>query len=492
MPDSERPESSNAEPSELILLVNDGAVGALTDMESLSAPSVGPASDISGLLQAAGARTIPLFSAISSTPFELFGRTGDSDLQNSRHGMPNFFQVSVREDRKAALAADLRKADGVAAAYVKPPVAPAAMSEGFPTSSLNAMSARNEAAPSVTPDFSPSQGYLDAPPNGVNARWAWPQPGGGGDGVRVIDVEGAWRVTHEDLLENSLGLLAGSHHTSAKWRNHGTAVWGALGGDRGDKGVTGISPEAQLGAVSFAPNSIRGSATAIADAAEQLNPGDVLLIELHREGPASNQIEQHGFIAVEWWPDDLAAIQYAIALGVVVVEAGGNGSQDLDGAIYDMPDLGFPADWVNPFRRQPDDSGAIIVGAGAPPSGNYGPDRSRLDYSNYGLCVDAQGWGEEVVTCGYGDLQGGPDEDLWYTARFAGTSSASPIVAGAIVCVQGMLDAMGIARLSPWEARDALRVTGSPQQDHPQRPSSQQIGNRPDVEALYQYALSRS
>src|SRR4029077_10449181 len=98
----------------------------------------------------------------------------------------------------------------------------------------------------------------------------------------------------------------------------------------------------------------------------------------------------------------------------------GNGAVDLDDNLYETPDPGFPASWKNPFRRANRDSGAILIGAGAPPQGThnrtlYGPDRSRLDFSNYGSAVDAQGWGREVTTCGYGDLQGGGNEDRWYS-----------------------------------------------------------------------------
>ena len=95
-------------------------------------------------------------------------------------------------------------------------------------------------------------------------------------------------------------------------------------------------------------------------------------------------------------------------------------------------------------------SGAIIVGAGAPPPDthgrDHGPDRSRLDFSNYGERVDTQGWGREVTTTGgrhndSGDLQGGVNEDEWYTDTFGGTSSASPIVVGTLGCIQGVLRA---------------------------------------------------
>ena len=155
----------------------------------------------------------------------------------------------------------------------------------------------------------------------------------------------------------------------------------------------------------------------------------------------------------------------------------------------------FRPGWRNSFRRTNRDSGAIVVGAGAPPPGthgrNHGPDRSRLDFSNWGALIDAQGWGREVTTCGYGDLQGGANEDLWYTDTFSGTSSASPIVTGAIACIQGMAKARGRPVLTPAQVRNCLRSTGSSQQDAPGRPATQRIGNRPDIRALATCAFGK-
>ncbi|HEX2120505.1 MAG TPA: S8 family serine peptidase, partial [Thermoanaerobaculia bacterium] len=246
-------------------------------------------------------------------------------------------------------------------------------------------------------------------------------------------------------------------------------------------------PDANVRAISiFGANN--SSSKAIINAANLLSAGDIILIELHRPGPRFNFTApqgQRGFIAVEWWPDDLAAIQFAVAKGVIVVEAAGNGFENLDDPIYSVRPAGFPANWVNPFKRNPVDSGAIVVGAGAPPSGNFGADRSRLDFSNWGALVDAQGWGREVVTCGYGDLQGGQSEDLWYTKQFSGTSSASPIVVGAAACVQGWLRAAGRPLLTPAQMRSRLRSTGSPQQNGPNGPATQRIGNRPNLRQLH-------
>src|SRR5262249_14241903 len=141
------------------------------------------------------------------------------------------------------------------------------------------------------------------------------------------------------------------------------------------------------------------TASAIAQAALFLRPGDIMLLEMHRLGPPDYESGTK-YIPVEGWPDDFAAVQWGTSRGVIVVEAAGNGSSNLDDPLYNNPDTGFPPSWQNPFNRAVVDSGAILVGAGAPPVGGWGRDRSRLAFSNFGAMLDAQGWGREVVTLG--------------------------------------------------------------------------------------------
>lgn len=391
--------------------------------------------------------------------------------------LPGYARVFADDARLDALCESLRALPNVRAAYIKPETSPA----WEPT----AVTPRDD-APAATPDFTARQSYLDAAPAGVDARASWAHPGGDGAGVGVIDIEGAWRFTHEDLKENKGGVVGGEPARSRDWRNHGTAVIGIIGGDRNDLGVTGIAPAATVSAVSVFGGT--GSAGAIVLAAQKCAPGDVILVELHRPGPRARRGGQQGFIAIEWWPDDYDAVRYATDRGVLVVEAAGNGAEDLDHPAYDTPARGFPAGWKNPFRRGDRDSGAILVGAGAPPPGthgrDHGPDRSRLDFSNHGSAVDAQGWGREVTTCGYGDLQGGGDEDRWYSDTFSGTSSASPVVVGTLACVQGILKARQQSPLTPRAARELLREGGSAQTDAPDRPARQRIGPRPDLREL--------
>jgi hypothetical protein len=392
-----------------------------------------------------------------------------------------YYRVDAPDERLDELAERLREQDVIEAAYVKPPAAPPQL--------LNEWAPRSEEPPLHTPNFTARQGYLDAAPGGIDARFAWTQGGGRGTGVGIIDIEGAWRFTHEDLTQNQGGVVGGTESTDLGWRNHGTAVTGEFGGDNNTFGVTGICSDANVRAISIFGGI--GSAGAIRRAADMLNPGNIILIELHRPGPRfnfENRDDQRGFIAIEWWPDDFDAIRYAVSRGVIVVEAAGNGAENLDDAIYNTRPAGFPTNWTNPFNRANRDSGAVVVGAGAPPPNthgrDHGPDRSRLDFSNWGALLDAQGWGREVTTSGYGDLQGGANEDEWYTDRFSGTSSASPIVVGALSCVQGVLRARGRVPLSPARARELLRATGSQQQDGPGRPRTQRIGNRPDLRQL--------
>ncbi len=397
------------------------------------------------------------------------------------------YYIVETESNKDELLKELRKLSNVTGAYLKPiPEPPVAPEPGI----KNKPEMMASITPAATPNYISRQLYLNAAPGGINALYAHLCPGGKGDGIKIIDIEGAWRFTHEDLLTNQGGVIGGTQSSDLGWRNHGTAVAGEFSGDENGVGIIGICPKANVRAVSIFGGL--GTANAIRTAANALSTGDIILIELHAPGPRHNftsRADQAGYIAMEWWPDNLAAIQYATSRGVIVVEAGGNGAENLDDAIYNTRPSGFPSTWRNPFNLSNPQSGAIVVGAGAPPPGthgrNHGPDRSRLSFSNYGRRVDVQGWGREVTTTGYGDLQGGPNEDYWYTDTFSGTSSASPIVVGALGCIQGRLKNRSRPLLTPSTAKNLLRTTGSPQQDAPGRPATQRIGNRPDLKQIF-------
>jgi hypothetical protein len=322
-----------------------------------------------------------------------------------------------------------------------------------------------------TPDYDSAQLYLRMAPEGIDADYARTIPGGDGTGVRIVDVEGNWQFDHEDLDAVDVSdLIAGSLIDDPNWRYHGSAVIGIMiAGDNG-YGVTGIVPNADMGMVSIGE---LGTTEAIITAVDSMEAGDILLMELHAPGPRYDftpRDDQMGYVCMEYWQANFDAFQLAWAKGIIVVEAAGNGYEHLGDAIYE-----------NRFDTTYRNSHAIMVGAGAPPSGNFGLDRTTLDFSNFGQRLNLQGYGHEVVTAGYGFLfTGGGDERQFYTSVFNGTSAAAPMVAGAVAALQGIYkDRYGGALLDADRVRDVLHSTGTPGQSSPYL----NIGPRPNLRA---------
>ncbi len=218
-------------------------------------------------------------------------------------------------------------------------------------------------------------------------------------------------------------------------------------------------------------------AAALRRATRSLRAGDVLLIEVHLPGPHHpDDGSQDGYLPVEYWEESFDAIRRAVDRGIYVVEAAGNGGEDLD-----------HQDYRGRLSRGARDSGAILVGGGA--SLWSGTPHARMSWSNYGSRVDVQGWGEDVVTTG-----GTQREDycnLWnpgvasrcYTRTFGGTSSASPIVTGAVACIAGAIRAAGRPPLAPRAMRELLVTTGTPQREGPFGGPELQIGPLPNIAA---------
>jgi serine protease len=266
----------------------------------------------------------------------------------------------------------------------------------------------------------------------------WSLPGGKGSNVKVYDIEHAhaWNQNHEDLKKAAAGkpvLVSKGYYYVSSTPEHGTAVLGELISDASNKrGVTGIVPEAGIGlginwVVDLVTNWLTDrTADVILLALNDGSPGDVILLDIQEAVCNVAGYCRNGHVGcgpVEWDDAVYDAIRTAVANNVAVVEAAGNGQVNLD-----QPSCN------DKFNRTKRDSGAIIVGAGAPPDYSSTP-RSILFFSDYGSRVDLQGYGDLVVTTGYGDLQF-YGENRTYTSVFSGTSSASPIVAGAIASIQ--------------------------------------------------------
>ncbi|MGI9600635.1 MAG: S8 family serine peptidase [Acidimicrobiales bacterium] len=318
----------------------------------------------------------------------------------------------------------------------------------------------------VTPDFEPMQAYLDPAPDGIDADFAGTVAGATGTNVKIIDIEYSWNPNHEDLTKSVGGLIPnGTPCDPFTSNNHGTAVLGELIADDNGFGVTGAIPDADIGMTNAARleggSCLWRLAAAIDVAHANLSAGDVILLEQQAFGPGSC------LVAAEWVPAHYDAIVAAVADGLIVVAAAGNGGCDTD-----LPAYG------SPFPMGRPDSGSIIVGAGHPPvSGS--PARSRQSFSSFGSRVNLQGHGSGVTTTGYGSLQGGP-VDEWYTASFNGTSSASPNVAAAAGSLSSVAQQNG-SLMTSQQVRSALDATGTPQDTTSPGALSGHIGPLPDL-----------
>lgn len=473
---------AESQPRTLVVVMKPAA-GLRASPQAVESVSGADVSGLTAILDQHGATLSPMFGPSEDALIAKAGSMHPS-AEIAAPDLSRYYRVQADDAALELLQHNLLAHPLVEGAYIKPAGEPPRIGAAS-SSALNIMQPTGPAAATTTPDYTGRQGYLGSAPGGVDAVFGSTVAGGTGSGVDIIDCEWNWNLTHEDLA--NITVAGGTPNND---NNHGTAVLGVINAV-GAVGVTGIASGATVRVCAFS-SSASDSSSVVHAAADLLGAGDILLLEIHRPGPLNGfqgRNDQLGYIAIEWWPDDLAAIQYAVSRGILVVEAAGNGQQNLDDPLYEQRPSGFPPSWVNPFNRANADSGAILVGAGAPPQAAHGknvwgPDRARLDFSNYGNAIDAQGWGREVTTTGYGDLQGGGDQNVWYTDTFAGTSSASPIVVGSLASVQGALRQAARTLLTPSTARTLLRGTGSPQQDAPGRPASQRIGNRPDIKAM--------
>ena len=338
----------------------------------------------------------------------------------------------------------------------------------------------------VPSDYTNLQRYDKSAATGINADSVRIVYQNKGAGIRFCDVEYAFHPAHGDLPaitiigDTPVDPFGGDG-------DHGTAVLGEVVSKDNGWGTTGIAPDCKTYfSAAFTAQGYNVGA-AITNALDTLMAGDVLLLEQQIAGPNVDTVTpetQRGLVPVEWYKPNYNAIQLAAGNGIIVIEAAGNGDEDLDDPVYSTGNNGH-----YPFLPA-NNSGAIMVGAGG--VGGAASTRSRLYFSNYGSRLDVQGNGEGVTTTGYGDLYNTEGLDYYYTAQFGGTSSASPIVAGAAILLQSTYKSLNSgAILSPEQVRTLLKVTGKAQLSGT-APVSQHIGPLPNVFAAIKKALENT
>jgi subtilisin family serine protease len=265
------------------------------------------------------------------------------------------------------------------------------------------------------------------------ANHAWSRSSG--NGVVIADIDWGYRTSHQDLvpgfdLSHAYNSYDGGTNVShGSHISHGTAVMGIAGGADNDLGIAGFGFAATLWPIQA--NSGSGTplgGNAWARAIEWVRTADsggkrkVIILEV-QTGTYGNY---------EMVPSVNAAIRTAIASGVVVCVAAGNGNRD---AGLDDSENPIPA------------TGSILVGATA-----YHPTENRRAwFSNYGsrIVVSAPGDGSHDLTCS-------SSSDSAYRNGFGGTSGATPKVAGTVALMLSVDPSLTHA-----EIRTILNSTGT-------------------------------
>ncbi len=312
-----------------------------------------------------------------------------------------------------------------------------------------------------TPDFTGRQRYLNDPPVGLNAPAAWALTGGMGAGEHFIDVELCWTLDHEEF-DYSKMFYAGGAPMNPDFESHGTSVLGEIISQHNGFGVNGFAPDVEYGVVAVTLGEWPYVSSYFQEAIDHLSAGDVWLIELQMYPPGKDATP------MEYLQANYDVIWTGVfARGIVCVEAGANGYQNLD-----------DPSWNRIFDRTFRDSGAIMCAAGT-------PDGLVCEwFSNYGSRMDVHAWGSTITTTGNGDLYNGGTLQTRYTAIFSGTSGASPMATGSALDLEGIARANLFAPVDPIVLRRILTDTGTPHS------GTLEIGPRPNLAAASQAVLA--
>jgi hypothetical protein len=286
---------------------------------------------------------------------------------------------------------------------------------------------RSDAVPTATELAAPPAGPLSEPlvgttttvvldaATGLENQWyvfrcginnAWTRSSG--RNVVVTDVDWGYRTTHQDLSAkirrtyNSFDGTADVTHGGSV--SHGTAVAGLAGAAVDTRGMSGVAYDAELWAVqadSGTSASLGGNAWARGiDWVRTTDSGG-------RRKVVILEVQTGAFGNYEQVPSVNAAIRTAIAAGVVVCVAAGNGDKDAG-----LDDAGNPIP----------ETGSILVGATA----YHATQNKRAWFSNWGprITISCPGDADHDLTCN-------STGDAAYRNGFGGTSGATPKIAGA-------------------------------------------------------------
>jgi subtilisin family serine protease len=322
-----------------------------------------------------------------------------------------------------------------------------------PESELELEAAAPELPPVGNPLAEPLVGTTDQvvlnPVTGLENQWyifrcrantAWNKASG--NNVVIADVDWGCRTSHQDLapnIERTYNSFDGTTdvtHGSSVF--HGTGVAGHAGAAVNSKGMAGFAYQARLWPIqadSGTGTSLGGNAWARGiDYVRTTDSGG-------RRKIVILEVQTGAFGNYEQVPSVNTAIKTAIASGVIVCVAAGNGNRDAG-----IDDSGNPIP----------ETGSILVGATA-----YNATQNvRAGFSNYGprIVVCAPGDSAHDLTCDNAS-------DTAYRNGFGGTSGATPKVAGTAGLILSINPSLTHAQV-----RQILNSTGSAVVTDPGKP----------------------
>jgi hypothetical protein len=383
-----------------------------------------------------------------------------------RHNLTRYYRVNT-EGRTAQevqiLLHDLKLNALVAKAYLEP--VPVSLDQGH-TATLADITVESDAQ--TPPDHTGKQYYKMSPSpvspfklGGLNALELRRYAGGKGENVRIIsDESDHWSFEHLDLPKPFITHWNESTHQVG---SHDTSSAGIMFSLANDFGTEGFAPAAQAGYTKYGTGGLF-------DLGKQLKPGDVVQVGVQYviynmplsvcgKSTCMLPVEDSGIVfdEISWLTEEK---------GVHVIIAAGNGNANLDDTYFS-----------GEYDRSQRDSGAIFAGAINPQTGE------RSSFSNYGGRVSLSSWGQNVTSTSYSAA----NPTSLYTDGFSGTSSANPIIAGAVAQLQSVANANGIGPIPPKKMRELLEETGHAL---PSPDAQRSIGVQPDlkqaVEKMFQ------
>ena len=299
-------------------------------------------------------------------------------------------------------------------------------------------------------------------PFGVDAIYAWQVAGGAGDGARIADIEGGWRLDHEELVTARIREISVFGSSAV---DHGTAVAGIVVGADNGVGTIGIVPNAEFDLITEDRGLGTGLdlAQSILLATVELEAGDVLLIELLSDDGSGLAFPVESNRAVQ------LVIQLANGRGITVIEPAGDSGLNLDTIpVFAHMQPGSPT-FV--------DSGAIVVGA------------ADLNVTTNNWHRTVSSFGSRISCFAAGSAIRAPSSSGTNTYQlFAGTSGAAAIVAGVAGSIQSMWRAAksGLRNVNPVMPPADLRrlLSIGTLGTLPDNPPFAKIGPMPDLRKL--------